>query len=125
MVTSRSGAAAYLTAISNGTYTTVADTSTKNGGGGAGFRPHELLEAALAACIDITLRMVADREGIPLEEVATKVEVVREDETAFEYEITFKGQLDAADRRRLLAAAERCPVRRTLSKPIVFRQRSS
>jgi len=40
----------YRTAFTNGGQTALADTTADKGGGGAGFRPHELLEAALASC---------------------------------------------------------------------------
>lgn len=43
--------------FTNGVHTATADTHKNGVGGGAGLRPHELLEAALASCMTITARM--------------------------------------------------------------------
>lgn len=52
-------------------------TTPDKGGGNQGFRPHELLEAALATCMNIHLRMYAANHGIELGEVTTKVTLDR------------------------------------------------
>ena len=36
------------------------DNTPDKGGKGAGFRPHELLEAALACCMNMSVRMYAE-----------------------------------------------------------------
>ncbi|MDD4896469.1 MAG: OsmC family protein, partial [Atribacterota bacterium] len=36
------------------------DTTRDKGGSEEGIRPHELLEAALASCLNITIRMTLD-----------------------------------------------------------------
>ena len=54
----------YLTTVSNGEFTLPADTTADKGGGGQGFRPHDLLEAALASCMNMSLRMAAQKAGI-------------------------------------------------------------
>ena len=83
-----------------------------------GFRPHELLAAALACCINIALRMYADRHTLPLSGVT--LNRTDPEEVTFEYEIEFRGPLSEEDRGRLLEAAKSCPVRRTLSKRLGF-----
>lgn len=90
-----------------------------------GFSSHELLEAALASRINMTLRMVADRHALPLAGVTTRVMLDQTDpeEGVFEYEIVLRGPLSQEDRDRLLDAAKKCPVRQTLSKRIGFRAR--
>src|SRR6266540_2895364 len=50
-----------------------ADTTVDKGGGSAGFRPHDLLEAALASCLTMSLRMCAEKYDIPFSEIRTKV----------------------------------------------------
>lgn len=113
----------YKTQFTNGTHSAVSDTTKDKGGRESGFQPHDLLEAALANCINITLRMYADQHNIPLSSVTTRVKLDRTNpvEVAFEYEIELHGSLSQDHRDRLLEAAKKCPVRQTLSKNIGFR----
>lgn len=78
----------YQARFSNGQNGAFSDTIKDKGGGGFGFRPHELLEAALARCINITIRMCADKYSIPLSKVTTTVRLNRSnpDEAVFEGE---------------------------------------
>ena len=99
------------------------DTDTSPPAGqGDGVKPHELLEAALASCAVITLRMVADQRGMALERADVTVEVDRSDaeETVFRTKAVLHGNLTADERAVLLRAIDRCPVRRTLSKRLAF-----
>ncbi|MBU1230039.1 MAG: OsmC family protein [Proteobacteria bacterium] len=92
-------------------------------GGPGGFRPHDLLEAAVASCLCIVVRMAADKRGIPLAGVRASVAVNRDakDESVFEYSLELEGDLTAEQRTLLLRAATACPVKRTLSRRIAFR----
>lgn len=112
----------YETEFSNGTHHGMSDTTLDKGGGNRGFRPHELLEAALATCMNMTLRMVADTQGIPLSSVSITVSLNREEpgKPVFEYRVQFGGALSEAQKSRILSAAEQCPVRKTLSQPLRF-----
>ncbi|MBV8473137.1 MAG: OsmC family protein [Hyphomicrobiales bacterium] len=96
--------------------------TTPPAGKGDGIRPFQLLEAALASCIAITLRMVADERGMALQSVDVTVEVDRSraDETVFRTSIDLHGALADAERALLLEVARLCPVRKTLAKPIAF-----
>lgn len=89
-----------------------------------GFGAHELLEASLAACINMAVRMHADQNGIPLVSVTTKVGLTwpDADTSRFEYSLAITGCLTAEQRAELEAVAERCPVRQTLTKKLVFEQ---
>jgi putative redox protein len=42
----------------------IVDTTSGKGGYGDGFHPHELLEAALATCMNMTIRMYAQKHAI-------------------------------------------------------------
>jgi putative redox protein len=113
----------YLTKFTNGTGSGYTDVLAAHGGTGTGFRPTELLEAALATCVTITLRMYADKHGIPLEDVTTEVKLDTSsvEESVFSYDVRLKGNsLTAEHREKLLAIAKACSVRRALSKPVRF-----
>ena len=122
MITATSQTARYQTLFSDGVHQGFADAPADNGGQGDGFRPHELLEAALASCVSMTVRMYADHHAIPLNSVTAKVTLDRShpDETVFQYEIDVEGDLTPEQKDKLLHAASACPVRKTLSKRIRF-----
>lgn len=114
----------YQTRFSDGERSAVADTTPDHGGSGQGFRPHDLLEAALGNCIAIVTRMYAKKHGIPLEGVTVKVNLNRNDpaKAVFEYSVDFRGDLDETTREKLLRAAKACPVHKTLSRQLEFVQ---
>lgn len=97
----------------------VADEPLDLGGLDLGPNPHELVAAGLAACTAQTMRLYAKRKGWPLGPVEVRV-LHRRDMTAtpadvFERAITLGGELDDAQRQRLLEIAEMCPVHRLLT----------
>lgn len=99
----------------------IADEPLENGGQDSGFSPKELLASALAACTSATLRMYADRKGLALEEVQVAINLEynsSENKTVINRSIQFIGNLDDAQRSRLLAVANACPVHKILSNPI-------
>lgn len=96
----------------------VADEPVEAGGLGSGPNPYDLLGAALGACTAMTLRLYADRKGLPLDGVDVAVAHARTEGSPpdlFVREIALKGALDEAQRTRLMEIAERCPVHRTLT----------
>jgi len=122
MVRATSESTRYRTRFSDGPHEGIADTTADKGGQHSGFRPHDLLEAALAACVNMTVRMYADHHAIPLRGVTTKVSLDRShpDEVVFRYDVDLDGELPQEQKDKLLLAAKACPVRRTLSKQIRF-----
>ena len=112
----------YQTILSNGHAQAIADVTGDKGGQGDGLRPHDLLAASLAACISITLRMAADKQGFELGQTDTCVELNRDnpDSVVFEYHLTFDETLTPMQRRYLTTAVANCPVKTTLSQRIEF-----
>ncbi|MEM8902879.1 MAG: OsmC family protein [Actinomycetota bacterium] len=114
----------------------IADEPTDVGGNDTGPTPYELLLSALAACTLITLRIVADREEIPLDSVSAKFTYDRihaddctncdDDVTGFLDQITTEifldGSFDEQQRARLERVATICPVHKTLERGIHFNE---
>ena len=122
MITATSQAQNYATKFSNGYAEAESDTTAEKGGKGIGFRPHELLEAALANCMNMTLRMAAEKYRIPLSSVSVSVSLNRQNPEmkTFEYRVEFPNSLPDVEKQKLVSALERCPVRKTLSSPLAF-----
>ena len=114
-------ASGYRTTVRIGNHLVVADEPADVGGGDAGPTPMELVAAALAGCISITLRMVAQRKGWPLEGVTAEVAVLKETvegarpRDTFDVQVTLEGPLDDKMRSELTRIASRCPVHRALA----------
>jgi putative redox protein len=56
---------AYRGIVRNSSHELTSDAPIAKGGGGMGFGAHDLLEASLAACLNMAVRMHADVRGIP------------------------------------------------------------
>jgi putative redox protein len=117
-----------------GKHRLLADEPVASGGLDSGPGPYDLLVAALGACTAMTVRLYADQKQIPL--VRTEVRLhhdkiyvtdCAECETTegkidrIDRVIAFEGNLDAAQRKRLLEIADKCPVHRTLTSEVNIR----
>jgi putative redox protein len=124
MITTASSKPAYQVLFSNGVHRGTSDTTADKGGSNTGFRPHDLLEAAVGSCMNMWLQMYADQHQLPLQGVETTVALDRSDPEAvvFEYTIELTGNLTDDQHAKLLQIAETCPVRRTLSRKVLFKQ---
>ena len=122
MIEAESQSAPFAVRFSNGTESGRADATLDKGGAGEGFRPHELLEAALASCMNMSLRMYARRHSLPLVRVVTQVSLDRSGENAvvYRYALELEGALSDAQRRQLQQVAAACPVRATLARGVAF-----
>jgi putative redox protein len=131
------GAAGYASQIQAGPHLLRADEPVSVGGGGSGPNPYDLLLASLGACKSMTLRMYSDRKGWPLEATRIRLRHSRIHARDFEggetrkgridriaVEVGLDGDLDDAQRARLLEISERCPVHRTLNSEIDIRSHS-
>jgi putative redox protein len=122
MIKATSELPSYQTSFTNGQDVSMADTTSEKGGSSAGFRPDELLEAALASSLNMTIRMFAEEHSIPLTSVSTTVKLDQNypEEAIFNYSLELAGSLSESDRRLLTEAARSCPVLQTLSKKLSF-----
>jgi putative redox protein len=127
-VTARTGVDGFRTELFANGFPLVADEPVEFGGGNEGPSPYEYLLAALGACTGMTIRMYAHSKGWPLQDVVVRLshqkvhaEDCRDcDEKGGQIdsivrEVEFHGELDEAQRQRLLEIAGRCPVHRTLT----------
>ena len=95
------------------------DEPVSVGGLGSGPNPYNLLSAALGSCTAMTIRLYADRKGWPLKHVEVAVRHNRaglQARDGFAVDIKLEGELDAAQRARLLEIADKCPVHLTLAR---------
>jgi len=112
----------------------VADEPVAAGGLDTGPSPYEWLLTGLGACTAMTLRLYADHKALPLDHVSVRLMHSKihatdcaECETKegmldrIDRTITLEGQLDEAQRARLIEIADRCPVHRTLTSEIDIR----
>ncbi len=133
VVVSETDGGKFTNRVTVGRHELLADEPVGVGGDDLGPGPYEYLLASLGACTSMTLRMYAQRKGIPLEHVKVSLEHSRihaedcEDcETKdgridrIDKTIELLGELDDAQRTRLMEIADRCPVHRTLQSEIII-----
>jgi putative redox protein len=128
VVVAESGKGRYQQDVRVGQHHLLADEPVGAGGGNSGPAPFDFLLAALGACTSMTLRMYAERKNLALRRVSvelahTKVDINGSPRDRIERRITLEGDLTPAERQRLLEIAERCPLHRTLSQPLLIESR--
>jgi len=134
VVVEETGRGRFQQAVSAGRHRLLADEPASLGGTDSGPGPYDLLLAGLGACTAMTLRLYADKKGLPLAGVQV---VLRHDRIhaadcadcatkegridGIERQIVLLGDLGETERERLLEIADRCPVHRTLQSEIRIR----
>jgi len=96
------------------------------GGEGLGPAPHELLPAALAACVSTTLVMYARTKGWELGEV--QVDVTYEHRATprrMQVDVSIAARLEPDQLARLEKVAAACPIRQALTAGIEFAEHVS
>ena len=99
------------------------DTTEEKGGTGKYTRPHDLLEAALASCMNIILQKEAEKIGLQDIKFETEVILNREnpEEANFEYSYKIIAKNDYENFRCTFdKSLLNCAVKKTLSRRIVF-----
>ncbi len=119
------GEGRYTQAIAAGRHRLVADEPARVGGDDRGPAPYDFLLAALGSCTAMTLRMYAERKELPLDRVVVDLDHDKVDGPEgkkvdrIRRVVTIRGDaLTAAQRKRLLEIADRCPVHRTLESRV-------
>lgn len=99
------------------------DAPRDNHGRGERFSPTDLVGAALASCVLTTMAIMAERDGISL--IGAKAKVTKEMNMSprriakLPVEITMPEGIKPEDRRKLEAAANACPVKKSLAEDIL------
>ncbi len=123
----------FTTSIQTKNHSFIADEPTGVGGYDFGPSPYEYLNAALAACTVMTLKLYAERKKWDLEEVFVYISHSRKHSDDLEISIDtpkyldhiskklkFVGNLDAKQKERLKEISSRCPVHKTIASEVVF-----
>jgi putative redox protein len=124
-VSVRIGKERYTTEVTLGNHTITADEPTEVGGQDLGPAPLQLLLSSLGTCKAITMRMYADRKEWPLDsiEVILSSETVKSDlqqTTYIRCTIKLYGDLEEKQKERIYKIADKCPIHKTLTNPIVI-----
>ncbi|MBC2844343.1 bifunctional alpha/beta hydrolase/OsmC family protein [Winogradskyella flava] len=123
----------FTTSIQTKNHTFIADEPASIGGSDFGPSPYEYLNAALAACTVMTLKMYAERKKWDLHEVFVYVSHSRKHSDDLQVEVDqpkyldhiskklkFVGNLDHTQKERLKEIASRCPVHKTIASEVIF-----
>jgi putative redox protein len=99
----------------------IADEPLEVGGKNLGFSPSELLASSLAACTLITLRMYINRKQWNVSEINITVDFEKDPDkkvSLLTRKIEIIGEVDEAQKQRLTAIANGCPIHKTLTNTI-------
>ncbi|WP_299102147.1 bifunctional alpha/beta hydrolase/OsmC family protein [uncultured Winogradskyella sp.] len=123
----------FTTTIQTKNHALIADEPISIGGNDFGPSPYEYLNAALAACTVMTLKMYAERKHWDLKEVYVYVSHSRKHSDDLKLEVDkpkyldhiskklkFIGNLDSDQRERLKEISSRCPVHKTIASELIF-----
>ena len=105
----------------DGKHLLVTDEPERLGGEGSGPAPHELLPAALAACISTTLVLYARTKRWELGDVWVSVDYDNHSSPRrFVISVELNGNVSDEQLRRLEKVAASCPLRRSIESGFVF-----
>lgn len=114
----------YRTKVFSGGHFIYADEPEELGGTDEGMNPYALLLASLGSCTAITIRMYADRKQYALENIKIELSLVVSNDlfmqTRIVRHITLTGDITQEERAKLSLIADKCPVHKILSNPIII-----
>ncbi|WP_428827588.1 OsmC family protein [Azonexus sp. IMCC34842] len=125
VVVAENGKGRYQQEVIAGQHHLLADEPESVGGADAGPAPFDLLMAALGSCTSMTLRMYAERKELPVLRISVtlsheKLEIDGSLRDRINRTITLEGDLSAEQRQRMLDIANKCPIHRALSQPLLI-----
>ena len=137
VVVAETGTGKFANAVSvGGRHALKADEPVEQGGTDTGPSPYDYVLAGLGACKAMTMRLYAERKGIPMTRarVTLRHDKIHAEDCAdcetkqgmidrIDVEISIDGVIDEATRKRIAEIAERCPVHRTLTNEIKIESR--
>ncbi len=128
---SKTGEKGYTTEVVVGQHKVIADEPLTVGGNDLGPSPYGYLMASLGSCTSMTLRMYADRKQWDVKDIKVHLnhskvhkddcedcENKNEKIDQIERIIELEGNLDEAQKKRMLEIADKCPVHKTLHQGI-------
>lgn len=105
--------------LSNGEHSIVSDVAKNLGGEDEGLNPHELVEAALAACSSLTLELYAKRKNWDIKKMHVEIKILKEGpETIIERNLIFPSEFSQEMREKLTDIAKKCPIHKLLESNI-------
>ena len=125
IIVQENGQGRYQQEVIAGEHRLLADEPVSVGGADAGPAPLEFVMAGLGACTSMTVRMYAERKGIPLTRISVslshdRVKVASIPRDRIVRKITLEGDLTVEQRARLLEIANKCPVHKALEQPLMI-----
>ena len=112
----------YQTIVNSGNHTIIADEPVQEGGLDTGMSPYGLLLASLASCTVITLRMYINRKMWAIEEIGVNLELTQTEKgVQIDSRLSFTGEINDEQRKRLVKIADACPIHKILVGNIQIR----
>jgi len=112
--------------IEAGNHRIISGVAESLGGHDEGPSPHEILEAALAACTIITGQMWANHKGWKLDSIDVYVKILSEgEETRISREVSYRGDLTADQSKRLTEIIEKCPIHKLLESHVTIETKAT
>lgn len=108
----------YYTDVELDSYRVHVDEPKNVGGQNLGPKPTELLDAALASCTAITLKMYANRKDWDLGDLVVEAKriVTTKGTNSFRITLSSNVELSGEQKDKLLEIADKCPVHKMLDQ---------
>lgn len=124
MITAVSRENRYKTDIMGESASITMDVPVASGGGGEALAPFDLLLSSFAACLNITVRMLLDKKGVPYRQVKVTADEDRNTKPGtmvISWQAEIDGDIPEEDKGQYIARAfEKCPVHNALAGNIEF-----
>lgn len=105
--------------IESNAHQLISDISLAEGGEDLGPSPHDLYDAALASCKALTLMWYANKKGIKITNIDTRIERDDSQERQGVYKLQTRlilsGDFSDEEFHQLSAVAEKCPVHKLMT----------